>query len=57
MTLGVAQLLTAGTGAQRQRQTMMNNQNLTAVVLDAINCTHGTPARRVAGPGASKPAE
>ena len=49
VTLGLARILTSGTGAQRQRKTMMNSQSLTAVVMDAIDCTHGTadiPRRR-----------
>lgn len=36
----VAGILAFGTGARRQRQTMMDTQSLTAVVLDAIEHTH-----------------
>ncbi len=55
MTLEVARILSAGTGAHRQRATMMNTQRLTAVVMDAVDRTHGTEKTHAAGPGVSKP--
>ena len=42
VTLEVARILTSGTGSHRQRDTMLSTQRLTAVVLDAIEHTHGT---------------
>ena len=41
-TLEVARILSAGTGAHRQRETMLNTQSLAAVVMDAVERTHGT---------------
>jgi glutamate---cysteine ligase / carboxylate-amine ligase len=40
VTLEVARILSAGTGAHRQRATMMDTQRLTAVVMDAVDRTH-----------------
>jgi carboxylate-amine ligase len=42
VTLGLAGILTSGTGSRRQRDTMINSQSLAAVVLDAVERTHGT---------------
>jgi carboxylate-amine ligase len=42
VALDVARILASGTGSHRQRETMLSTQRLTAVVLDAIEHTHGT---------------
>ena len=42
VALDVAGILASGTGSRRQRETMLSTQRLTAVVLDAIEHTHGT---------------
>jgi carboxylate-amine ligase len=42
VTLELARILATGTGARRQRETMLNSQRLTAVVMDAVDLTHGT---------------
>jgi carboxylate-amine ligase len=55
VTLEVARILSAGTGAHRQRATMMNTQRLTAVVMDAVDRTQGAEKTHGAGPGVSKP--
>ena len=49
VTSEVARILTSGTGSHRQRETMLSTQSLTAVVLEAVERTHGTaktPHRR-----------
>ncbi|MDQ0849684.1 carboxylate-amine ligase [Arthrobacter sp. B3I9] len=42
VTLELARILTSGTGSRRQRDTMINSRTLAAVVLDAVEHTHGT---------------
>jgi len=42
VTMELARILAAGTGARRQREVMLSSQSLTAVVTDAIELTHGT---------------
>ena len=42
VTLEIARILTSGAGSRRQRNTMENTRSLTAVVLDAVERTHGT---------------
>jgi carboxylate-amine ligase len=42
--LGLANILAFGTGSHRQREAMVNTQSLTAVVMDAVERTHGTAA-------------
>ena len=42
VTTELARLLAAGTGARRQREVMLSSQSLTAVVMDAVELTHGT---------------
>lgn len=39
---GLAGILAFGTGSHRQREVMVNSQSLTAVVMDAVEGTHGT---------------
>jgi carboxylate-amine ligase len=49
VTLELARILTTGTGARRQRESMASTQSLAAVVTDAVDRTHGTattPHRR-----------
>ncbi|MBT2549428.1 glutamate--cysteine ligase [Arthrobacter sp. ISL-65] len=42
VTTELARILAAGTGARRQREVMLSSQSLTAVVMDAVELTHGT---------------
>jgi carboxylate-amine ligase len=42
VTKELARILAAGTGARRQREVMLSSQSLTAVVMDAVELTHGT---------------
>jgi carboxylate-amine ligase len=42
--LGLAGILAFGTGSHRQRETMVNTQSLPAVVMDAVERTHGAAA-------------
>jgi glutamate---cysteine ligase / carboxylate-amine ligase len=42
--LGLAGILAFGTGSHRQRETMVNTQSLPAVVMDAVERTHGPAA-------------
>jgi glutamate---cysteine ligase / carboxylate-amine ligase len=42
VTLELARILASGTGSRRQRDTMAKTQSLSAVVLDAVERTHGT---------------
>jgi glutamate---cysteine ligase / carboxylate-amine ligase len=41
VTMELARILAAGTGARRQREVMLSSQSLTAVVMDAVEVTHG----------------
>jgi carboxylate-amine ligase len=50
VTAGVGNILSGGTGSMRQRETFLKHQSLKAVVLDAVNRTHGgTDAPPAAG--------
>jgi carboxylate-amine ligase len=40
--LEIGRILSSGTGSHRQRETMLSTQSLTAVVIEAIEHTHGT---------------
>jgi carboxylate-amine ligase len=51
VTAELARILAAGTGARRQREVMLSSQSLTAVVLDAIELTHGTTQWQHHAPG------
>jgi len=42
VALELARILTSGTGARRQRETMANTHSLVTVVADAVDRTHGT---------------
>jgi glutamate---cysteine ligase / carboxylate-amine ligase len=42
VALELARILATGTGARRQRDVMLSSQSLTAVVMDAVELTHGT---------------
>ena len=49
VSLELSRILDSGTGSRRQRETMMNSQRLSAVVMDAIERTHDvitTPRRQ-----------
>ena len=54
VTAEAARILSAGTGARRQREIMMSTQSLAAVVLEAVGHTHGVehhgPAQAVPAP-------
>ena len=43
VTMELARILASGTGSQRQRETMLNTQRLSAVVMDAVERTHDSP--------------
>jgi carboxylate-amine ligase len=45
VTMELARILASGTGARRQREVMLSRQSLTAVVMDAVELTHGTRQR------------
>jgi carboxylate-amine ligase len=45
VTMELARILASGTGARRQRDVMISSQSLTAVVMDAVELTHGTRHR------------
>jgi glutamate---cysteine ligase / carboxylate-amine ligase len=51
VTAELARILAAGTGARRQREVMLSSESLTAVVLDAVELTHGTTQRHHPAPG------
>jgi glutamate---cysteine ligase / carboxylate-amine ligase len=46
VTLEVARILAYGTGSRRQRRTLENSQSLAAVVMDAVELTHGKATTR-----------
>jgi carboxylate-amine ligase len=43
VTMELARILASGTGARRQREVWLSSQSLQAVVMDAVELTHGTP--------------